>query len=63
MSLPNPPEKPSIFARPAFPALVGIVGVLSFSAAGFVIAQWLGLALLGVGCFLLVLLIRLCVWE
>ena len=54
----EPGEQPGKFCHPGFLVLVGSVGVGSLAAAGFLSARWLGFALLGVGCFLLVLVIR-----
>ncbi|MGH4011687.1 MAG: hypothetical protein ACRDTH_26570 [Pseudonocardiaceae bacterium] len=45
------------------PVLLGVVGVASFARAGFLKAEWLGWAVLGLGCFLLMALIRFFVFE
>lgn len=43
---------------PVFLALLGCSGVVSVATAGFLSAQWLGFLLLGLGCFMLMALIR-----
>lgn len=63
MTLPSnspqePGGQPSRYCHPGFLVLVGSVGVGALAAAGFLSARWLGFAMLGLGCFLLVLLIR-----
>jgi hypothetical protein len=56
-------EQPSRCCHPGLLVVVGIVGVVSLAAAGFMGARWLGFLLLGVGCFLLVLVIRFLACE
>lgn len=51
------------FGHPGILVFIGIVGVVSLAAAGFLGARWLGFALLGVGCFLLILVIRFIAYE
>ena len=68
MTLPSnspqePGEQPSKFCHSRFLVLVGSVGVGSLAAAGFLSAQWLGFAMLGLGCFLLILLIKFIACE
>jgi uncharacterized RDD family membrane protein YckC len=43
---------------PVFLALLGCSGVISVATAGFLSARWLGFLLLGLGCFVLMALIR-----
>jgi hypothetical protein len=54
----SPGEPSRGFCHPGLVVFIGSVGVGSLAAAGFLSARWLGFALLGVGCFLLVLMIR-----
>lgn len=51
------------FCGRVLPVLLGGVGVASFARAGFLKAEWLGWAILGLGCFLLMALIRFFVFE
>lgn len=67
LSSPFPPAGPRnrfwFFCGRVFLALIGCGGVVSLAKAGFLGAEWLGWAMLGAGCFLLVPLIRLYVYE
>jgi hypothetical protein len=59
----SPGEPSRGFCHPGLLVLIGSVGVGSLAAAGFLSARWLGFALLGVGCFLLILVIRFVAYD
>ncbi len=63
---PHPPESYSkflFFYSRVLPVLLGLVGVLSLTRAGFLKADWIGWTVLGLGCFVLMALISYFVFE
>lgn len=72
MTKPQPDEPPGpsdpystfwFFCGRVLPMLAGCVGVASFARAGFLKAEWLGWTLLGLGCFVLMVLLRFFLFE
>lgn len=60
----DPPDPPSplgplgrFVLGYVLPALLGCFGVASLARAGFLNAEWLGFVLLGLGCFMLMMLL------
>lgn len=56
---PPPPLGPlgRIVLGYVLPVFLGCVGVASLAKAGFLNAEWLGFVLLGLGCFMLMMLL------